>query len=474
MFIAFDRGNLERLYRLFSLVPDCLPNVASHLKKYVESEVNTLYEGRKARIVSLKEQKPPKKEKPDDPEFMQAMIELHGRIVSLVDKQFANNKLFKNASKVGFTNMLSKDVSKTFSNAEIISTYADRILKGGEKLGDFQMQVQLEKIISIFYYLPDKDTFAEIYRNQLAKRLLNRRSASMDAEKQMISLLKQQCGAPLTSKLEGMTRDLALGEDRRKELQAYMNEKGLQFPIEFHMELLSSGFWPSYKPLKLNLPSELSTTVSQVEDWYKGTNSHRTLTWIYSVGDVSVKRRFAIDGGMKSHEFTVTTMQAIVLLMFNNVDLDKDIGFNEIKHKIGDNIDDLSVKPVLHSLACGKFKLLTKVPDSKRIEDTDVFRFNQNFKSKVNKFRVPVATIEPTHDMKRVKEDRSFAVDACIVRIMKARKQLQHNELLTEVVRQFQNFEPQPRLIKQRIETLIEREYLQRDTDDQKLYRYLA
>jgi len=79
------------------------------------------------------------------------------------------------------------------------------------------MEVELERIISVFYYLPDKDLFAEIYRNQLAKRLLNGRSASMDAEKQMISKLKQQCGAPLTSKLEGMIRDLQVGDDRRQE-----------------------------------------------------------------------------------------------------------------------------------------------------------------------------------------------------------------------------------------------------------------
>ena len=35
-------------------------------------------------------------------------------------------------------------------------------------------------------------------------------------------------------------------------------------------------------------------------------------------------------------------------------------------------------------------------------------------------------------------------------------------------------FRPDPRAIKKRVEDLIDREYLQRDPDNAKLYRYLA
>ena len=109
----------------------------------------------------------------------------------------------------------------------------------------------------------------------------------MDAEKQMISKLKQQCGAPLTSKLEGMIRDLAVGEDRRQEFTKYLKDIKVQLPVDFHLELLSSGFWPTYKVIKLNLSAELSQSVNHVNDWFKNANSHRTLNWVYSVGDCS-------------------------------------------------------------------------------------------------------------------------------------------------------------------------------------------
>lgn len=56
------------------------------------------------------------------------------------------------------------------------------------------MEEYLEKTVQMFSYLTDKDLFAEIYRNQLAKRLLNQRSASDEMERLMIGKLKLRCG----------------------------------------------------------------------------------------------------------------------------------------------------------------------------------------------------------------------------------------------------------------------------------------
>lgn len=56
---------------------------------------------------------------------------------------------------------------------------------------------------------------------------------------------------------------------------------------------------------------------------------------------------------------------------------------------------------------------------------------------------------------------------------MKARKTEKHNQLLEDVLRQINIFMPQPQMIKQRIESLIEREYLKRDDADRSKYIYL-
>lgn len=57
---------------------------------------------------------------------------------------------------------------------------------------------------------------------------------------------------------------------------------------------------------------------------------------------------------------------------------------------------------------------------------------------------------------------------------MKSRKRLDHNSLVTEVITTLQMFKPHPTVIKQKIEHLIDREYLERDPDDKTIYRYLA
>jgi len=74
-----------------------------------------------------------------------------------------------------------------------------------------------------------------------------------------------------------------------------------------------------------------------------------------------------------------------------------------------------------------------------------------------------------------VLEARKNRVEAALVRVMKARKTLDHNNLLAEVVKQLSaRFAVEPAFIKKRIDSLIEREYIQRDKDNRRLYHYLA
>ncbi|KAH3808320.1 hypothetical protein DPMN_136673 [Dreissena polymorpha] len=66
-------------------------------------------------------------------------------------------------------------------------------------------------------------------------------------------------------------------------------------------------------------------------------------------------------------------------------------------------------------------------------------------------------------------------IEAAIVRIMKSRKTLMHNQLVTECTEQLKSrFLPSPVVIKKRIEGLIEREYLARTPEDRKKYTYVA
>ena len=67
---------------------------------------------------------------------------------------------------------------------------------------------------------------------------------------------------------------------------------------------------------------------------------------------------------------------------------------------------------------------------------------------------------------------RSTIIQTQVVKIMKGRRKEKHNELITEVLKQITSFKPDPTMIKQQIEWLIESDYLMRDEHD-KLISFL-
>lgn len=114
----------------------------------------------------------------------------------------------------------------------------------------------------------------------------------------------------------------------------------------------------------------------------------------------------------------------------------------------------------------------------KDVLDTDIFLFNTEFVNKL--FRIKINTIQAKEQQDEVQKtheevfrDREYQVDAAVVRIMKARKRLSHTMLMSEVMSQLR-FPAQNADIKKRIESLIERDYLERDPDENAFYRYLA
>jgi len=72
-----------------------------------------------------------------------------------------------------------------------------------------------------------------------------------------------------------------------------------------------------------------------------------------------------------------------------------------------------------------------------------------------------------------IMQDRQYQIDAAIVRIMKTRKSLLHQQLVSELFKQL-TFPVKPIDLKKRIESLIDREYLERDPENSQLFRYLA
>jgi cullin 1 len=133
-----------------------------------------------------------------------------------------------------------------------------------------------------------------------------------------------------------------------------------------------------------------------------------------------------------------------------------------------------------HLIPFVKYKLLEQSPSgaTEFSKGSTTFTIVEEYKSK--KLRVNfVSSIKSEQKQdevdanKEIDESRKNFLSACIVRIMKARKQIKHNELVNEVATQaLTRFRARIIDIKKVIDYLIEKEYLRRLEND--MYEYLA
>jgi len=140
----------------------------------------------------------------------------------------------------------------------------------------------------------------------------------------------------------------------------------------------------------------------------------------------------------------------------------------------------MKLKKGLLSLTITKTsKILNTNGNLKNVEKNDIFTINEEFKSPSRKIKIPNLILKisekEVEDIDRtLQEERKMLIEAAIVRIMKSRRHMVHQNLVSEVISQLLvNFKPDPKDIKKRIEDLITREYLTRDSNDSNSYNYL-
>ena len=473
------KDDLARMYRLFGRIPKGLEPMAEMFRKHVESEGQKLVHiaGEAVEAKKDREKEGGKGAKGEggstaSPEhaFIRGVVELHDTYMNYVTECFTSSSLFHKALKEAFEAFCNKQVAGA-SAAELMASFCDNLLKkgGGERLSDEDLDEVLDKVVKLLAYVSDKDLFSEFYRKRLARRLIGNTSASEDAEKGVLSRLKQQCGQQFTSKMEGMVQDLQMAKEKERPFTEWLERKNIKLPLDMTVTVLTTGFWPTYKAFDINLPQEMATSLEHFSNFHDEVNDKtKRLTWQLTLGTVAVKANFD-----KTYELQLTTTQAAVLLLFSDASV-KSLTYEEIAE--GTKLPEEDLKRILHSLTLAKHKLLTKEPANRVIGKEDTFTVNDKFSDRARRVRIP---LPPLDDRRKVKDDvdkdRKANIEAAIVRIMKSRKVLAHSNLIMEVVQQLQRmFNADVKVIKRSIDSLIERDYLERDASNHQVYKYVA
>lgn len=448
--------DLGRMYNLFRRVPNGLSTIREVMTSHIRDTGKHLVTD---------------PERLRDPvEFVQRLLDEKDKYDRIIGSSFNNDKTFQNALTSSFEYFINLNPR----SPEFISLFVDdKLRKGLKGVSEEDVEIILDKVMMLFRYLQEKDVFEKYYKQHLAKRLLSGKTVSDDAERSLIVKLKTECGYQFTCKLEGMFTDMKTSQDT---MQGFNSAHGADLGDgpTLAVTVLTTGSWPTQPSVTCNLPTEMLALCEKFRSYYLGTHTGRRLTWQTNMGTADIKATFA--KGQK-HELHVSTYQMCVLMLFNNADR---LSYKEIEQATEIPASDL--KRCMQSMACVKGKnVLRKEPMSKDIGEDDVFFVNDKFTNKL--YKVKIGTVvaqketepEKQETRQRVEEDRKPQIEAAIVRIMKSRRVLDHNNLIAEVTKQLQSrFLANPVEIKKRIESLIERDFLERDNVDRKLYRYLA
>ena len=230
-----------------------------------------------------------------------------------------------------------------------------------------------------------------------------------------------------------MFKDIEMAREEISSYRAMLEERQSKPSVDLNVNVLSASAWPSYPDVTVEIPRNIQTATAGFEAHYKNKHSGRRLAWKHGLAHCQLKANFA--KGKK--EIVVSAFQAVVLLQFNGKDASEAVSYSEIQ--AASTLDDTELKRTLQSLACAKYRVLSKNPKGRDVNNADTFTVNPYFtdlkyRIKINQIQAKETKQENKETHERVAADRNFETQAAIVRIMKSRKAITHAELISEVI----------------------------------------
>ena len=420
--------------------------------------------------------------------FIKNLLELKDKFDNILGISFRNDMILKRVISDCFEYLLNLNTR----SPEFLSLFIDNELqKEAKGLGEEEVDEVLDKSLTLFRFLQEKDMFEEYFRRHQMDRLLNQNSLE-GSERMMISKLKAECGGQFTTNLEDMFRDINLSATLNKEFHHQLcNTSENLLGVCISVKVLKQSSWPgkeSHPPV--NLPPVPAQAFAAFENFYlskwkvesqrrkREKECSKKLILQADGGNAELSAFFFSKGEKTEHIFCVNTYQMIILLLFNSRER---VAFKEMAKET--LIPDKELKKALLPLFSNALqKILIKSPGSSEIEVEDVFSINNSFTSALRRVKIQQGiskggegSMDHMETVEKIEVDRKGELEAYIVRIMKSRKQVQHSQLVAELIELVRKrFHPSPLAIKTRIEALIDKEYIKRSDHDNSCYIYLA
>ncbi len=376
------------------------------------------------------------------------LIEFLKTIYSQISSAFSDDHQILFATNSLLEGVLNADEPVTLSRK--LALHMDGLLRERNEV-HLGSESLLNDSVLIFRLIASKDVFESFGCLFLARRLLGGKS-NINAEMEVTSRLKMECGPGYTAKMEAMIQDVLKSSNLVK-----------------YAKILTTGVWP-IKPgtNKVKWPPVMQSLIGEMERDYSKKFSGRLLSWSPCYGSIEMHAKLASG----EYTWTMSTLQGMILLV---MDGNKDHGWTVGQLAEFTGVDSHEIKRHVLSLTTKHKVLLKEVYDGQ-----DTFRVNQNFTANYRFVKLPLiadnqlpANENPSAVPSTVDEDRKHSTEAAIVRIMKARKKLESPALLAEVTNILKSrFVPANELVQNRIRNLIEREFIRHSIEDNVTWYY--
>ena len=467
MFKTKKKDELNEVYQLFSFYPECLKLIQSSFRAYIRERLLALYNDKEF-------SKDPKK-------FVPALIDLKKEMDEIVVLCFANDNDFQDQENKEFSVLMSKD-----HYPKQLANYADFCMRNGFKgKSEEEIEGTLNDIISIFKNINSKLVFQSETEKKMSDRLIKGLSINMNAEKMLISKLKQENGVTYVSKMNEMISDL---EKNKAEYEGYKLSKSHGAPggIKFNIQVISQSAWDINKSNmeKIEVPLFLQNCIDDFQSFYLGRHQQTKLIWCLSLSRIEIQYLY-----LQNKNISTSTLPQFLALYY--LEQKGNLKLETIATLLGCN-----VKKVIYDIrglifnpsfnpkgTTDKGVILSNIDEkTKEFKPSTEISINRKFSVNRQKFNtLPLPQKKTADEIKAsemeeaqiIKKYQDNILQATVTRIMKSRigQETSHVWLVGEASKQVDLFKAQPQQIKENIEKLIEKNIIKRNYSS---YEYIA
>ncbi len=417
--------------------------------------------------------------------FCEFFMEISDKYYMMVYNQFSNDSNFSKVYEKVFKRFVNHNTDQKLKQylkdtAFSFAKYYHFILsKANKGFNDEVVLKQSTIIIRVLSFVSDLDTFMVAYSAYLAERLLKEEYNDIGVESDIINKLQGNCGYLFGSKCKKMIQDI---QNNGNVVELFMNSDHADSTISF--KILTNGAWPLTMSMLNHLSNGLVDNVEKkIDDFYKGLYGSRCLAFYRNFCKMTITTTKEMYS--KPYTIEISLLQAMFLELF--ADAKDVITYETVRNVFGGN--DLYAMGILKTFV-EKSMILTS---PKMYEKTDKIiwltdldpkmkiKINNKFESKMLKFNISnhgdfISSKQERESLNKILDtERKQRIQAAIVRIMKMRKEEEHNKLVTEIIEsQNGRFIVDMGSIKVSMQDLIEKEYIERIPEKKGWYRYLA